>query len=77
MMLTIHFQFSANVKRGWSCASAPPVYLQGMNRDSFTFFTPLCALVVEAEEAHHLWCEIPEGLCTSCSNSFSTLCILR
>ena len=39
-----------------------------MDIDSLTFFIPLYAMVVEAEELHQQWHEVPEDLYTNCDD---------
>ena len=48
--------------------STPCVCLHGMDRDSLTFFIPLYAVVVEAEELYQQWHEVPEELYTNCDD---------
>jgi hypothetical protein len=47
-----------------------------MDRDSFTFYIPLYAVVVEADELYQQWHEIPEDLCTSCDDALNQINLL-
>jgi hypothetical protein len=48
-----------------------------MDRDSFTAFVPLYAVVVEAEKWYRHWHEVPEDLYTSCDDALNQRNVLH
>ena len=39
MKATTHLHLPPRVKNVWSYTSTPPIYLQGVDRDNFTFYS--------------------------------------